>query len=784
VSDVTGLQTALDGKQAAGTYATLVNNQVPSANLPSFVDDVIEYANLAAFTEQSTGKIFVARDTGKIYRWSGSAYVEISPSPGSTDSVTEGSTNLYYTNARAAAAAPVQSVAGRSGAVTLTKSDVGLSNVPNTDATARSSHTGTQTVSTISDFATEAAKYGPVASVAGRTGTVTLAKADVGLGNVDNTADASKPISTATQAALDGKAATSHTHSLSSLTQSSATTGQVVAWNGTAWAAATPSGGSSSYTLPTASDTVLGGIRVGSGLTITDGVLAATGGGGSASISGSVTIPARDPYYSQVALLLHMEGAHNSTTFTDSGPSQRTVTRQATAVIKTDQYKFGASSAYFDGADDRLQVALPALGTGDFTVEAWARLDSGNNTYRHIFDSHDGNTPGFAIGVDDSSRAYTFANGFLVQAGTVSANTWTHFAVSRNGGSLRMFLNGTQIGSTVSYTEDIPAMSAATIGGWGARSNPYDWQGYLDEFRLTAGIGRYTANFTPATAAFPQTLPEAEITIPVTVTGTGLTWSSVPATPTATGSAGSIAYDGSYLYLCQATNSWGRAPVSWDSSFSSVASLLQFDLAFPTDAAGNTWTTSGSPTMSRAGGKFGGAIVFPNSPASYITTARTSELEIGSSDFTLEWWLYATAYPAGSSPQFNSLLYSTRGTSALAGFIAVMNPAGKLSTFISSNTSSWDISSGTLFTTSAIPLNQWTHVALTRSGTTYKGFFNGTLEVTATLSGTPSVGSGGVFIGGDTGGERFVGLMDEFRFTKSCRYTASFTPPTAPFANR
>ena len=189
VSDVTGLQTALDGKQASGNYATLVGGTVPSAQLPSFVDDIIEHANLAAFAATGeVGKIFVARDTGKIYRWSGSAYVEISPSPGSTDSVTEGSTNLYFTNTRAAAAAPVQSVAGR-------------------------------------------------------TGTVTLAKADVGLGSVDNTADAAKPISTATQTALDGKAATSHTHALSSLTQSGATTGQVAAWNGSAWAPATPSSG-------------------------------------------------------------------------------------------------------------------------------------------------------------------------------------------------------------------------------------------------------------------------------------------------------------------------------------------------------------------------------------------------------------------------------------------------------------------------------------------------------------------------------------------------------------
>jgi hypothetical protein len=165
VSDVTGLQTALDGKQAAGTYATLVGGTVPSSQLPSYVDDVIEYANLAAFPATNDGgKILVARDTGKIYRWSGSAYIEISPSPGSTDSVTEGSTNLYHTNARAAAAAPVHSVNTKIGAIVLSAADVGA-------------------------------------------------------------------------------AATSHTHTLADLTQSSATAGQVPTWNGSAWAAATPSPG-------------------------------------------------------------------------------------------------------------------------------------------------------------------------------------------------------------------------------------------------------------------------------------------------------------------------------------------------------------------------------------------------------------------------------------------------------------------------------------------------------------------------------------------------------------
>lgn len=125
IADVTGLQTALDGKQPSGTYATLVGGTVPSVQLPSYVDDVLEFAALANFPATGeSGKIYLATGANKVYRWSGSAYVEIVGSPGSTDSVTEGSVNLYHTTARAAAAAPVQSVAGRTGAVTLAAGDV------------------------------------------------------------------------------------------------------------------------------------------------------------------------------------------------------------------------------------------------------------------------------------------------------------------------------------------------------------------------------------------------------------------------------------------------------------------------------------------------------------------------------------------------------------------------------------------------------------------------------------------------------------------------------------
>jgi hypothetical protein len=136
----TATQTALDAKLntsslgvANGAASLDSGGKVPSTQLPSYVDDVLEFAALANFPATGeTGKIYIAVDNGKSYRWSGTIYVEISTSE--------------------------------------------------------------------------------VNSVAGKTGVVSLVKADVGLGNVDNTSDANKPISTATQTALDLKANTTGTN--------------------------------------------------------------------------------------------------------------------------------------------------------------------------------------------------------------------------------------------------------------------------------------------------------------------------------------------------------------------------------------------------------------------------------------------------------------------------------------------------------------------------------------------------------------------------------------------
>ena len=137
-----GLEVTSAKNQNNGYAGLDANGKVASAQLPSYVDDVEEYAaliNLPATGE--TGKIYVTTGTNKTYRWSGSAYVEISASPGSTDSVTEGSTNLYFTTQRAR-----DSFSASTG-ITITSGAIATTITQYTDSSARNSLSGSTGIS-------------------------------------------------------------------------------------------------------------------------------------------------------------------------------------------------------------------------------------------------------------------------------------------------------------------------------------------------------------------------------------------------------------------------------------------------------------------------------------------------------------------------------------------------------------------------------------------------------------------------------------------------------------
>ena len=84
-----------------GKKADLINGLIPSSQLPSYVDDVLEYTTRAQFpTQWEKGKIYIDISTDKSWRWSGSTYIEIKANPWSSDAVAEGTTNKYFTDIR------------------------------------------------------------------------------------------------------------------------------------------------------------------------------------------------------------------------------------------------------------------------------------------------------------------------------------------------------------------------------------------------------------------------------------------------------------------------------------------------------------------------------------------------------------------------------------------------------------------------------------------------------------------------------------------------------------
>lgn len=191
-----------------------------------------------------------------------------------------------------------------------------------------------------------------------------------------------------------------------------------------------------------------------------------------------------------------------------TGRTAKTVTAAGNAKISTAQSKFGGASGLFDGTGDRLDITSAsdlAFGTGAFTIEFWARFTS--RTGNQVFiDFRDGSGNVNILFGNDGGSIYLFVNGDyrIGRTGTQfgANNTWYHVALSRSGTSTRAFVDGTQVLSTYTdsnnYVGTAPDISElnSSFGLTG-----FGFNGYMDEFRISK-VARYTANFTAPTAAF------------------------------------------------------------------------------------------------------------------------------------------------------------------------------------------------------------------------------------------------------------------------------------------
>lgn len=183
------------------------------------------------------------------------------------------------------------------------------------------------------------------------------------------------------------------------------------------------------------------------------------------------------------------------------------------AQISTSVVKFGTGSLAFDGSGDYLTVPISpnmSLGTGDFTIECWVRfvanpVGNGQGVCQLTNGYLNSTIRGPAYGVESSSGEWTIYYGTTyTQSGVVpTTGVWYHTAYVRSSGTTKLYVNGTSVISvadTTNYTDQY-----FTIGGW--YSTAFLLNGYIDDFRITKGYARYTANFTPPTAAFSNTGP-------------------------------------------------------------------------------------------------------------------------------------------------------------------------------------------------------------------------------------------------------------------------------------
>jgi hypothetical protein len=210
-----------------------------------------------------------------------------------------------------------------------------------------------------------------------------------------------------------------------------------------------------------------------------------------------------DPDFANVSLLLHMDGADESTTFTDSSSNALTVTANGGAEISTDESKFGGASGYFDGSSTLSAPSDAAVsGEEDFTAEAWV-YPFGDPVSTYVWLAND-TYGGLSSPIATNGTVLT-GRSLIEDLGqtttSVTFDDWNHIAITRTGVTGRIFINGV-IGWEGTLDADYAA-GVIRIGSDGGGSD-FPFNGYIDDLRITKGVARYTANFTPPTAAFPD----------------------------------------------------------------------------------------------------------------------------------------------------------------------------------------------------------------------------------------------------------------------------------------
>lgn len=451
--------------------------------------------------------------------------------------------------------------------------------------------------------------------------------------------------------------------------------------------------------------------------------------------SGTVT----DPYFYLTTLLLNTSstnGAQNNT-FLDSSSNAFSITRNGGNPGMT-QGTFSPFSQtgwgnYFPGSSCLSlanNVALQ-MGSSDFTMETWVYPTSTAN--QTIFAHEASGALGFQFSLvattlklemDISSNGTSYAT-TVTTTSAVNLNQWNHVAVVRSGsgsGNITFYINGVKDATTGTFagTMNAPA-TTFQVGCRYASGTTQSLSGYISNARITKGGALYNATFTSST---------------------------VPLTTTV--SSGTVS-----LLTCQSNrfvdNSTANAGTGFTITVNGTPSVQAFSPFAPTIVY-DTRTVGGS-------GYFDGT-------GDYLQSSANAAFDITQVDGTVEAWVYRTTSGVVQS------ICNYRG--GATGWEFRITTGNVLFFYFTSGASITGVTT--------IPVNSWTHIAYSRSGTTGRLFVNGALDNTATMANGTAASAAVLRVGADDAAAAlFTGYISNERLVKGqAIYTVAFTPSTAP----
>lgn len=357
----------------------------------------------------------------------------------------------------------------------------------------------------------------------------------------------------------------------------------------------------------------------------------------------------------------------------------------STAQISTAQSKFGTGSMYFNGSTDYLKLPVKTVefGTGDFTVEAWVYITQ-KTVQNNIMDSRSssGGANPFMFSISGTNAYLWYWTGTAYYTtNTVPLNTWTHVAISRTSGTVKMFIDGV-IGYSGSDTSNMTGTSTTTfnIGTGGPLTGWFN--GYMDDFRITKGVGRYLYNFTPPTKAYPDigysTAPSSNVVT------TGLSLHLDAANTSSYPGTGTVWYDLSgngynFNISASAYNSSGAKYMDFGGSYGCAKTSTGSDYAINGVVTAIVWTqplasTGNWRTLFR-GRSLGSdhQVIIQNGGYAIGMYDNTSGSGFNSSGFsqtslpnysTPQWQMMVWFWPSTVSPYYNLML---NGIPAIVG---------------------------------------------------------------------------------------------------------------------